>query len=143
MNRFGYSEDQYDEIINHFNTHFWRGFEYWNGINEKHLATLRKYNKVFEEASGVAHNVDISDICDGFPCGRAHLYLAPEMRKEPLGKALAFFNDSYSSVEYKYQVPIDFPVCGQCVEFTERICGEVQKFLNDKGIETYMNVWID
>lgn len=143
MEIFHYSESQYEYIISWYNTNFWRGYEYWKKQIQKHSLTMLKYKDVLDRALEFGNNVDVSDLADGFPCGSCHLYLAEKHRKEDLGKALAFLNDS-DSVAYKYSLNLRFENCRrQCISFSERVTKKVQKFLLENGIETYIHSWID
>lgn len=44
---------------------------------------------------------------------------------------------------YKYKLPIEFPVYGQCIAFDERICSKVSEFLRSKGVFAHTHTWID
>ena len=141
INQFNYSSEQADQIINHYNTQFWRGYEYYNNRRQIENLKMQKYLTIFEEAEKFAKTVDVSEIQDGFPCGSVHLYLAPGTNKE-LERLLKSQNDG-STIAYKLKLPIKMPSYGQCIEYSRKLCEEVQKFLQNKNIQTLTHSWID
>jgi len=144
MTQFNYSEQQYDAIINWYNTNFWRGYEYWNKQAQKHSLTMLKYKDLFDRATEFGNNIDVSDIVDGFPCGYGHLYLAEKHHNEDIGKAVAFYNNASDSSVYKYALKLYFTtIKGQSISYENRVLPMVQKFLLDNGLETYVHTWID
>ena len=135
-----YTEEQYDQIIEHYNECFWQGFTYWEKRYNDAEAVLQKYSKIFKAAEKFAKNVDVSDISDGFPCGSVHLYLAEQ--DTDLAKALALLNDS-DSPQYKFSLRMKMPSYGQCIDFSRRVCEEVKEFLAENGIPCLTHSWID
>jgi len=136
-----------DEMIQEAKEEWIKGYkasrEWYKRADKKYKSIIDKYAPIFREASEIAESVDVSDIQDGFPCGSAHLYLQKYAEVEDLYKALGHFNGSKNSEYYKYELPIKFPVYGQCIAFDERICKEVSEFLRSKGIFAHTHTWID
>jgi len=142
-NTFNYSKEQAQHIINFYNTEFWRGYEYWKAKKEKIDLAMKLYDKIFQEAEEFAKTINVIDIKDGFPCGSAHLYLAPKTSPE-LEKLLKGKNfSSKGSMVYELKLPIKMPVYGQCISFDERICKKVKEFLAERGIDALTHSWID
>jgi len=141
IKQFDYSPEQADYMFNYYNTEFWRGYEYWKNRKEKEDLKMKKYNVIFKEAEEYAKTIDVSDIKDGFPCGSAFLYLAPNTDKE-LEKLLKSKNDG-SSDPFQLYLHLKMPSYGQCISFYERLCSKTKEFLSQKGIETLVYSWID
>lgn len=140
--KWGYTEEMIEEARKAHGEGYAASRLWYKGADAKHRAILDSYRPIFEEAEKIAAGVDVSDIRDGFPCGSAHVYLGSSQRKEPLGKALAHFS-SYSTPQYKYEIPIHLPSYGQCIRFYERICEAVEKSLRGNGIDAQVYSWID
>ena len=140
--RFGYS----DKAIEQARTAWLDGYnasrKWYAREDAKQQAIIDGYAPIFDEASKIAHSVDISDIKDGFPCGSAHLYLQQYAEAEDLHKALGHFSSS-STENYKRKLPIKMPAYGQCISFDELICKKVNEFLRSKGIFASVYSWID
>ena len=133
ITKFGYDTDFIPECKEQYKKGFDSSRKWYEKADKKYKQILEKYEPIFQEANEVAKNVDVSDIYDGFPCGSAHLYLDDYLEVADLRKALAHFS-TYDSDCYKYALPIQIPCHGQCVDFSDRICKEVQQFLRTKGI---------
>lgn len=125
---------------------FVKGYEssraWYKKADAKYQLVIDRYMPIFNEATEVAKSVDVSDIQDGFPCGSAHLYLQKYPEAEDLYDALGHFSGDKSDA-YKYKLPIEFPVYGQCIAFDERICSKVSEFLRSKGVFAHTHTWID
>jgi len=140
--RWGYSDNAIKEAKNEWIDGYKASRKWYARADQKQKAVLDRYATIFEEASKIAFAVNVSDIKDGFPCGSAHVYLDYAERNTELGKALAHFNNS-STPQYKYKIDIKFPTYGQCINFDERICGEVVQLLRSKGVLANTYSWID
>ncbi len=147
-NQFGYTNETLKERAEIYHEAFWSSWKWWNNKMLEIERVMARYKPIFQEAEEVAKKVDVSDIEDGFPCGMAVLYLKPEAKDTDLGKALRslYHGGSYSAKVCHwsaYKLPIQIPTYGQCMTFDERVCGEVAKFLNSKGIPTGVYSMID
>lgn len=140
--RFGYTDEMIEEARQCFIDGYKASRTWYKREDQKQQSVLDEYASVFEEASRIAHAVDVSDIKDGFPCGSAHVYLDYADRDTKLGKALRHFNNGHS-FQYQLQIPIKIPSYGQCIAFDERICNEVVTFLRSRGIMSNVYSWID
>ena len=140
--RFGYTDTAIDEARAMWLEGYSASRKWYKREDAKMQAVIDRFMPIFEEASRIAHAVDVSDIKDGFPCGSAHLYLQRYAEHEDLRKALGHFGDS-STDAYKYELPIKYPVHGQCIAYDERICKVVNEFLRSKGVFAHTHSWID
>ena len=141
ITQFNYSQEQADQILEHYNTEFWRGYEYWQNKKQQLDAKLAKFTPIFQQAEQYAEKIDVSDIHDGFPCGDVILYAEPNSELANLLKNYADSNTSTPA--FKYKLPIKLPSYGQCIEFDRRICDKVKEFLANKGITALTHSWID
>jgi len=144
----GVNQEGIDARIELYNEKFWSSFHWWQKENAEHEKVLSEYAPLFKEAEEFAKTIDVSDIRDGFPCGWVTIYLKPEAKDTPLGKALRakYDGDSYSAkVCYwsAYSIPVKFPTHGQCISFSERIARKVADFLTERGVPTGTNSYID
>lgn len=140
--KWGYTDEAVAEALQQFKDGYNGSRQWYAKADKKFQAVIDQYKPIFDEASKIAHSVDVSDIRDGFPCGSAHLYLQKYPEAEELYKALAHFSSSSTDV-YKYELPIKFPTHGQCIAFDERICKVVNDYLRTQGIFASVYSWID
>lgn len=140
--KWGYTDEDVALAIEQFKKGYDSSRAWYKRADAKYQAVIDQYAPIFAEASEVASRVDVSDIQDGFPCGSAHLYLQKYPEAEDLYEALAHFAGDKSDA-YKYKLPIEFPVYGQCIAFDERICSKVSEFLRSKGVFAHTHTWID
>lgn len=143
IEKFGYTPEFIAECKEEMKKGYNSSRAWYAKADKKYQAILDRYMPIFNEASEIAKNVDVSDIQDGFPCGSAHLYLQKYAETEELRDALAHFNNDSSSDQYKYELPIKFPTYGQCIQFDEKICREVSDFLRSQGVFAHTHTWID
>lgn len=140
--RCGYTETAIDEAKALWIEGYKASRAWYAREDAKQQAVLDRFKPIFDEASRIAHAVDVSDIRDGFPCGSVHLYLQKYAEREDLYKAIGHFNRDGSDM-YKYKLPIDMPTYGQCIAFDERICRVVNEYLRSKGIFAHTHSWVD
>ncbi|HDY66822.1 MAG TPA: hypothetical protein ENH85_03405 [Candidatus Scalindua sp.] len=140
--RWGYSNEAIEQARTAWLDGYGASRKWYAREDAKQQIVIDKYVPIFNEASKIAHAVDVSDIKDGFPCGSVHLYLQRYAEAEDLYKALGHFDNS--SVEaYKRKLPIKMPSYGQCISYDEKICAEVNEFLRSKGVFASVYSWID
>ena len=142
QSRWGYTDSAIDEARDAWMNGYSASRKWYKREDAKQQAVLDRFMPIFTKASRIAHAVDVSDIKDGFPCGSAHLYLQKYAEHEDLYKALGHFNDK-STDAYKYQLPIKYPVHGQCIAYDERICKKVNEYLRTQGIFAHVHSYID
>lgn len=140
--KWGYTDSAIAEAVNLYKEGYDASRKWYAREDVKMRAVIDRFASVWEEASRIAHAVDVSDIKDGFPCGSAHLYLQKYAEHEDLYKALGHFENASTDV-YKYRLPIKMPSYGQCIAYDERICKVVNEFLRSKGVFAHVHSWID